>query len=235
MFLSRMTLNPQRRGTRLLRSNPQAMHAAVMAAFPPGAEARPLWRLDVGRTTLDLLIASSTRPSFEHLQEQAGWTAQPSWESREYGPLLDRLQRGQRYGFRLTANPSHVAEVRPGVKRRVGHVSPQHQLRWLMERQDRMGVSILDSAGLATSAGVQPETVDGTAMARITGRRRLEFRHGASPITLVQADYEGHLEVVKPDELREALRAGVGRGKAYGCGLLTLAPVAPAASASASA
>ncbi|CAG7844728.1 CRISPR-associated endoribonuclease Cse3 [Pseudoclavibacter triregionum] len=224
MYLSRMTLNPQRRGTRTLRSNPQAMHAAVLSAFPPGREARPLWRLDEDGRSPELLLASMSKPSFEHLQEQAGWSGQPTWETREYGPLLDRLQRGQRYAFRLVANPSHVAEVNPGIKRRVGHVSPAHQLRWLLERQERLGISIptVEVEGTDTSPGDGGD-VYGEPAVRLAARRRVEFRHGDRPITLVQARYDGLLEVADAAALREALTAGVGRGKAYGCGLLTLA------------
>jgi hypothetical protein len=55
VFLTRFDLNPARRGTRQLLGSPQAMHAAVMASWPPAAQdnlqadpeaARILWRLD---------------------------------------------------------------------------------------------------------------------------------------------------------------------------------------------
>jgi CRISPR system Cascade subunit CasE len=39
------------------------------------------------------------------------------------------------------------------------------------------------------------------------------------------ATYDGILTVTDPALLRRALCHGVGRAKAYGCGLLTLAPV----------
>ena len=50
-------------------------------------------------------------PSFEHLQEQAGWSQQQTWDTRDYSTLLDRLLRGQRYYFRLTANPVVATRV----------------------------------------------------------------------------------------------------------------------------
>ncbi len=42
-------------------------------------------------------------------------------------------------------------------------------------------------------------------------------------VTLSTAQFDGVLTVVDADRLREALTAGIGRGKAYGCGLMTLA------------
>ena len=42
-------------------------------------------------------------------------------------------------------------------------------------------------------------------------------------MTLALATFEGVLEVTDPDALRHGLVHGIGRGKAYGCGLMTLA------------
>ena len=93
MYLSRMHLNPRRRGTRLLVGNPQTVHAAVMSSFPPTAhgEGRVLWRMDRDGDHLALYILSPTAPSFEHIQEQAGWSNQESWDVRPYGRVLDRI------------------------------------------------------------------------------------------------------------------------------------------------
>lgn len=51
------------------------------------------------------------------------------------------------------------------------------------------------------------------------------FRRGQSRVTLTSAAYEGRLTVSDPNLLRKSLTHGIGRGKGYGCGLLTLAPV----------
>ena len=47
--LTRIYLNPRKRGGRKLLTNPEAMHAAVRSAFPPdidASSARVLWRAD---------------------------------------------------------------------------------------------------------------------------------------------------------------------------------------------
>jgi CRISPR system Cascade subunit CasE len=42
-------------------------------------------------------------------------------------------------------------------------------------------------------------------------------------VHLRTATYDGLLDVTDPDALRRTLTGGIGHGKAYGCGLLTLA------------
>ena len=47
----------------------------------------------------------------------------------------------------------------------------------------------------------------------------------ANRVTINRTVYEGVARVTDPDALRHALVAGIGRSKAYGCGLMTLARV----------
>src|SRR5699024_8524400 len=123
MYLSRMFLNPRRRGAMKLLGSPQSMHAAVMASFPPGkdeatADGRVLWRIDrVADHRAELCIVSPHRPCLAHLEEQAGWSTEDTWQTRDYLPLLDRLRAGDRYAFRLTGNPTHRATAPDGTKK----------------------------------------------------------------------------------------------------------------------
>ena len=72
-----------------------------------------------------------------------------------------------------------------------------------------------------------PET-DPESAFQVTRRQVLSFsrqdhegRRGR--VTLTQAEYEGVLVVTDKDLLINTLKAGIGRAKGYGCGLLTLA------------
>jgi CRISPR system Cascade subunit CasE len=47
------------------------------------------------------------------------------------------------------------------------------------------------------------------------------------PVNVVTVTFDGRLEVTDPDALRRTLTQGI-RAKAYGCGLITLAPLVPA-------
>jgi CRISPR system Cascade subunit CasE len=100
IYLTRAYLNPRRRGAIRILGNPQRMHAAVLAGFPPlPAHTRVLWRLDSDEPHRPILwIVSPYRPDLSHLAEQAGWPASdaPHWQTRSYETLLKRLDTGQR-------------------------------------------------------------------------------------------------------------------------------------------
>ncbi|UCN14952.1 type I-E CRISPR-associated protein Cas6/Cse3/CasE [Cellulomonas iranensis] len=229
MYLSRIQLNPRRRDARRLLSSPQRLHAAVLAAFPEpptgdrAGEARVLWRLDTetdGRVLL--YVVSPDQPDLTHVAEQAGWPSTERGTSKEYGPFLDKLTEGQRWAFRLTANPTRYVQPEDGGRaKRVAHVSVPHQEDWLRHRAAAAGFTVweapLDGLGGHADAPVLRVTRRGTEQ---FARRGTE---GA--VTLAVAQFDGVLEVTDADALRRALVAGIGPAKAYGCGLLTLAPV----------
>ncbi|SDQ52500.1 type I-E CRISPR-associated protein Cas6/Cse3/CasE [Quadrisphaera sp. DSM 44207] len=220
MYLTRFAINPARRGSWTLLASPQAMHAAVLAAFPPGAasgaaqDGRVLWRVDRGEQhRADLYLASPTQPDLTHLVEQAGWPATQTWQTRDYRPLLYRVQAGQRWVFRLTANPVHSARVRDGEDTKpLAHVTAAQQQQWLIDRTERLGFHV------AAGARGEPGVV-------VRDRRTARFTRQGKTVTVAMATFDGVLEVLDPDALRTALVRGVGRAKGYGCGLLTLAPV----------
>lgn len=219
MFLTRMQINTRRRGAMKLLASPQAMHAAVQSGFPPGsldtAGGRALWRID--RNSNDdvaLFLASPIEPDLSHLVEQAGWQSGEMWQTRDYQPLLHRLTAGQRWTFRLTANP-----VFHGIKKGkdwtdtkpLAHVTSKQQESWLLDRSERLGFHVQDGPH------------DESAL-RIVGRSTLRFSKGGHRVVIGTATFEGILKVTDPVALSVALTHGVGRAKAYGCGLLTLAP-----------
>lgn len=216
MYLTRMYLNGARRGTRNLLGSPQRIHAAVMSSFPPGVESAPssarvLWRVDRSPNATALYVSSPARPDLTHVVEQAGWpSGDDPWQTADLDPFLDRLRAGQRWAFRLTANPVRSIRDRDGGRGSVrAHVTAGQQEIWLRER--------------AKGWGFEPEVV------AVRGRGHASFRrrtpHAKDTVTIATATYDGVLAVTDGDLLRAALRQGVGRAKAYGCGLITLAPL----------
>lgn len=221
MYLTQMPLNPQRRSTRDLVASPQRVHAAVLAGFLPGVSerGRVLWRLDVdGAHSLNLFVVSTEVPSFDALAEQAGWSSNPVWRTAEYDRFLDRLEHGQRWVFRLVANPVRaVRDPRNGVRRgqRVPLIKETDQRNWLMERAEKSGFSLIPG-----TSGVENLMV--TNSQRSTFERRTDGT--ARTVTVQRVQYDGVLEVADPQTLRGTLVSGIGSAKGYGCGLLTLAP-----------
>lgn len=217
MFLTKMPLNPARRGARKLLASPQAMHAAVLAGFPPNAfdtGGRALWRVDQSeKHDVSLLLASPQEPDLTHLVEQAGWQTGQMWQTRNYVPLLERIVAGQRWSFRLTANPVHnVRKDGWSDTKPVGHVTVKQQEQWLIDRAGRLGFSVPDG----------PENESRFA---VTSRNNLVFNKGGHRVTISTATFDGVLDVVDAEAFVSTLTSGVGRAKAYGCGLLTVAPV----------
>lgn len=215
MYLTRCGINPARRGARRLLASPQRVHAAVQAGFPPSdPNERILWRLDTGNDRSDLFIVSPDRPDLTHVVEQAGWPTTQTWEAREYSPFLDRLAAGQRWAFRLTANPVRSLPRDAGRGRVSAHVTVAQQQEWFLRRAQQLGIEVP-----ASSLGVPELVVRDRRTARFERREATAGRQ----VTVVMATYEGVLDVIEPALLRQALTAGIGRAKAYGCGLLTLA------------
>jgi CRISPR system Cascade subunit CasE len=237
-YLSRVYLNPLRTGAQRLLANPQAAHAAVLGSLSrQPVNERTLWRLE-GDTPhrAALLVLTHSRPSWEHVVEQAGWPGsdEPQALVRDYGALLDRVVAGREFAFRLRANtvsstrqPDKATarqHERLSVPRargvRVPERTANHQLAWFARRLPGWGFEVL--------AGI-----DGLDQLRLVARRTETFtkpvNEGARRrVTLQTAVAEGAVRVCDPRVARAALLDGCGPARAYGCGLLTLAPLTSA-------
>lgn len=245
-FLSRIWLNPLRQQGRRLLGNPHAMHAAVLGGIPAQpVNERILWRVDADEPRRPgLVVLTQSPPSWEHLTEQAGWPSSndpddPQVTIRPYERLLRKLANGQQFAFRLTANPvehrrrpmqptkdqiERAQEERLARSARLGHRTVEHQTQWLLQRAGRLGFEV-PPASSSEAAGEQ------TSDLRVVGRARRSFRRGDSSgqVSLQVVTYEGRLRVTDADALRSSMLAGIGPAKAYGCGLLTLAPLSDGA------
>jgi len=199
VFLSKLTLNLENPRARRDLADPYEMHRTLSRLVPPGE--RLLWRLESGR---------ALEPPYVLVQTEGpqDWTA--LWEAcrRDYGelapdspkPFHPVFRTGERLRFRLRANPS----VMRGRKR-YGLVGREAQLAWLERRLSREGARMV--------------------AAEVVGKEWLVARKGAAGrrIELLAVTFEGVLEVMVPETLLRALIRGVGHGKAFGLGLLSLA------------
>ena len=226
MFISKLDLNPNRAGFLKHLASPYRLHAAIEGAFPPAErheteQGRVLWRVDSlpeGRG-VRLYVVSPDVPDLESIARQAGDDERASWETKDYDRFLGRIRVGQRYRFRLKANPVRKVLKDQGrvsnprvVGTLQGHVTEEHQLRWLLDRAGKHGFCIF-------------EEECGPAVC-VVGSSREGFMRGNSRVTLTTALYEGVLEVVDAEAFRYALTFGIGRAKGFGCGLMTVVPLA---------
>ena len=219
MYLSRIAINKQLRKSRQALAFPQMMHAAVMSSFPPGltneaegGKPRILWRIDRIGEQIWLYVLSEAKPDFQHIVEQFGWrNSEQLWDTKEYNDFLDRLSVGQKWHFRLHANPVHTVagKVLP-------HVTVDHQRKWLLERAWKNGFKFEQ----IETNGENYDAFD------IVSRDVIKFKKMPTDktyVTLTVVTFEGALVVENAVVLRNTLCFGIGRAKAYGCGLLTLA------------
>ena len=187
---------------------PNLLHGAVEFAFE-GPRERNLWRLDMLNGSCCLLILSQRPPDLASAVRQFGYPdARPSWETKPYEPLLQRIESGSVWHFRLTANPTVSQSGKDGKRGKVlAHVTPEYQKRWLMQRAEKGGFAL---------------TEDGF---EVIQNRWLRFQKEGQgrPVSLLAVTFEGTLTVTDTPLFCQTLKSGIGRGKAYGMGLLTIA------------
>lgn len=209
MYLSRIELDETRRATLRAIEAPQKLHGAVERSFS-GERRRRLWRLDRLNGRLYLLLLSEERPDLSAIAEQFGPKAEADHaETRDYTPLLQRIRQGSVWQFRLTANPTRSCSGKGRSDARgkvLAHCTVEYQKQWLLERAHKHGFAI------------EP---DGFT---VTASRWLHFSKGSDQrrVSLLSVTYEGTLQVTDASLFCDLLTNGMGRGKAYGLGLMTV-------------
>jgi CRISPR system Cascade subunit CasE len=217
MYLSRLLLNPRSRQVQRETADPYQLHRTIMNAFDPRrTEAGVLHRLDTdprsGNPTL--LVQSQLRPDWHFLDDKE-YLLPPDpfseWDNPAVKTFDLPLQPGQILHFRLRANPT-IKKVRRNEagerlnSNRVPLVHEEKQAEWLAER--------------AIDSGFHLQHLHISQAQKQTSRKKGNGR----PITLYTVQYNGRLQVTDPDKLLTAVRTGIGPAKAFGCGLLSLAP-----------
>lgn len=207
MYLSKLTLDPRHAQARRDLGDAYEMHRTLARAFAPDPDTPParfLWRLerraDFQPSTV-ILVQSEQIADWTVLDILGGYAT----EILGNKPVdLDKLvQPNARYRFRLLANPT---VTRAG--KRYGLTREQDQLAWLCLQGKRHGFNVL-----ACERGA-------------CDRLQVRQRRTGHRITVDTALFEGVLEAVAPEILRQSMVNGFGHGKAFGLGLLSLARVA---------
>lgn len=201
-----------------------AMHRRTMGAFATGDRGRArhalgvLWRVDWspgGRLPL-LLVQSNEAGEWDGLP--AGWAR--SVAAKRVDQALEAVCQGQTLRFRLRANVTRKIDTKTfddGVRRRGRRVPVRAEggaLAWLIRHGQAAGFILAGGPGhLSVDLRHEPP-----ALARRPG----------GVVTIEAIQYDGYLVVTDPASLAQAVRTGIGPGKAFGCGLLSLAPASRA-------
>lgn len=223
MFLHRIHLDPRCREVRRDLGDPYQLHSTLCRAFGGPSTKCPenefLWRLEPETHPVGyprVLVQSRTIADWAGINVQ-GWLAKadPAIDLQER-LKLESLTTGQRFRFRLRANP---CVTRDG--KRLGLLRQQDQEAWL-ERKGRLhGFALPQTASSDLSESAR-EGID----VRISQEQMLRgMQRSGNGIRIYSVLYDGFLSVTEPEKFQEALQTGIGHGKAMGLGLLSVAPV----------
>jgi len=227
MYLSRLILNPRSRAVQRNLARLHDLHKTILSAFPVNLDKeadRVLFRLDQLRTgELHLLVQSQIVPDWLHLQKD-GYLLDCDQENPAVKAITLPVQPRQQLAFRLRANPTKRLSAGKGnTGKRIGLYALDDQVKWLERKAADHGFAIL------SVMPTQQQRVEGripikTNEPLVNNEENTDARkvHDAK---FFSVQFDGILQVTDPVAFLTAVQAGIGSGKAFGFGLLSLAPV----------
>ena len=213
LYVSRLWLNPRSRQAMAEVANPYNLHRTLTRALSDGEEyllARLLFRVEdrMESRTPWLLVQTLCPPDWGYLAEHPGYLLRPV-EEKSVEPAV---RQGQRWRFRLRANPTKRLPGRQAVDAagkmkdgpRVQLFHEEDQLAWLARQGAQHGFALV---------GCQ---VSGVEMQHSRKAIGPEMHHQA-------VTFDGLLQITDLAAFRMALEGGIGPGKGLGFGLLSVA------------
>jgi CRISPR system Cascade subunit CasE len=204
-------------------ANPYQLHSTLCRAFSPPEKKCPtgafLWRLEPeldSRGAPRILIQSNAPPDWSNLTPN-GWLAEADTTIDLKERLqLDSLTAGQRFRFRLRANP---CVTRNG--KRLGLLKLEDQEAWLERKGESHGFSLPKVQSFDFSEmSISRIDVSASHAEMLRDKQRSD-----DSICIFSILFDGFLTVSEPDRFKKALQKGIGHGKVMGLGLLSVAPI----------
>lgn len=237
IYLSRLILDPLRRPVRRDLVDCHQLHRTLLRAFPqaPGdAPAREycglLYRAepyDRQPHLIRVLVQSELAPDWSKLPEQyfgASPDERPNPAVRSIDEAYGQLASGMRLAFRLRANPTKrigANNAEQGERwrgKRVELRREDEQLGWLERKAGAGGFRLLHVSTQSEVRAVQIANLE-----KVRGRRPARDGADAMQLRFGAVLFSGQLEVTDRDAFVATLEHGIGSGKAFGFGLLSIA------------
>lgn len=198
MHLSRVRLdNLDRRGWKVL-SDLGDTHRFIMRAFPEGHDGdRVLFRVEpeIDGSRSSILVQSRARPDWSVLRDESPFATAAC---KTFGLTLTASAHLR---FRLRANPTVKREGK-----RYGFLREEEARAWLIRKGEMVGFAVSNGRLVVRS--------EGTLCARRRHGRTASFQSYL---------FEGAIKVSDAAALTRAVESGIGSGKAFGFGLMSLA------------
>jgi CRISPR system Cascade subunit CasE len=196
-----------------------------------------LYRADAAR----IIVLSGQKPDWERTFARATYLLADE-KLPETRPFTLPIEKGQRLRFLLRANPTRKARscIRDGQRvkieskhgKRTALVSREDQLAWLQRKGLDCGFAIVEDSDPDFGLQIIDEgwvharkTTPGDAAhaASENDDAGLESQRKGSGLSFRSVRFSGELTVSDPELLRQRIPAGIGSGKAFGFGLLSVA------------
>ncbi|MCL0319227.1 type I-E CRISPR-associated protein Cas6/Cse3/CasE [Apilactobacillus xinyiensis] len=210
MYLSRVEIDVNNHQKIQDLNHLGAYHNWVEQSFPDEVNAsirtRKLWRVDELNHKKYLLIVSENMPVQAKLEH---YGIPGSSSIIDYGKFIEKLKNGMHARFRAVLNPavSKSTGKKSGQRGKVYEcLSLDSQMQYLYNRADKNGFDISD----------------GEYMVKHSSSELLVKSN--RPCYIKQVAYEGRLVIKDIDKFKAVLTEGLGRKKAYGCGMFTIIP-----------
>lgn len=206
MYLSQIMFNSWSLEATRAIADPDLMHKLIWKALPPdlkrakaaGAQGgRLLYRLENHRSEVYALVLSDIQPDWASLGDS---DIISSFRSK---PFKADLPSGTLLRFRLRANPTRKTKDQQRHPIRVGLYQEELQLQWL-GRKAESGGFVIKEARVSEKGDQQSK-----------GRK----------LTHHAVTFDGILQVADSEAFLQTLYRGIGSAKAFGFGLLSVAPL----------
>ncbi|MEI5100877.1 type I-E CRISPR-associated protein Cas6/Cse3/CasE [Streptomyces sp. PmtG] len=198
-----------------------SLHRRVMSLFPDGES-------DQARTSFGVLFRIEDTARGSHLLIQSNQPPDPGRLPDGYGTLttrplddlLNALASGLTLRYRCTASPVRKPSATTRSLYNLPAVVPLNGAtadEWWQRQADKAGLKPL------TLHSQRVDTVHDRQYST-TAVQDKKNRGAGNRVHHHRVRFDGTATIIDPGLLQHAIRDGIGRGKAYGCGLLSIAP-----------
>jgi CRISPR system Cascade subunit CasE len=191
-----------------------SLHRRLMSLFPDGigdqarAQLGVLFRTEDTPTGTHILLQSAHEPDTTRLPTDYGTVV-----TRPLDSLLDALRPGLTIRYRCVASairkPGATTRTLYGLPSVVALTGAAADQWWIRQTE---------------TAGLKPLDLHSHPMDAVRGQRGTQGPAAEQRIRHTRTRFDGTAAILDPDLLRTKITEGIGRGKSYGCGLLSIAP-----------